>query len=232
MSNVAILELVVNQRYFNQLVVNRFHYIASGTPAVVSHSFGCVSATGFIPTALAPSTFSGSNLAESMEDVASDQLVFVSTFCRNLYSVTDFYEVPYAVAITGDRNGQAMSPTLAYGFFSSRARTDIRRGMKRIAGVAEDNIDAGGVVATAFLPSLVALAEHLGAVASYDDDGNTLTYTPAILGVEEYTTSSGKRAYRPYATEAEQLEHVATGMVWSYYPQVRTQVSRQYGRGV
>ena len=231
-STVAILELVINQAYYDQLVVNRFHYVSGGTPAAVSLSFALTSAAGFIPATPITATFPGGTLADKMEAIVSEDLVFVSAYARNLYSVTDFYEVPYATTILGDTTGEACSPALAYGLFSSRVRTDIRRGMKRFAGVSEAALNGGGIITSGMLANLVLLADKMSEVITYDDEGNTLSFTPAVLGLQEYTTPKGKRAYRIYATESAQLAKTAQGIAWSPYAKVRTQVSRQYGRGV
>lgn len=232
MSTVAILEAVINQSYAGQLAVNRFHYVSSGTPASVSLSFALLSAMGFIPDPPGATTFTPYTLADAFENVQNEGVRYLSSYARDLYSVTDFYEVPYPQIITGDRSGEATSPVLAVGFYSSRVRTDIRRGMKRFVGVSETDVGANGLWAAGFEASLVYMADLLSATLTYDDEGNTITFVPAILGLQEYTTPSGKRAYRPYPTEATQLAHVAQGVTWSAYAQVRTQVSRQYGRGV
>jgi hypothetical protein len=74
----------------------------------------------------------------------------------------------------------------------------------------------------------------MGAIITYDDEGNTISFAPAIVGKEKYTPDPLKPdryAYRYYPTLAEQMEHVAQGFNWDVYNQVRTQVSRQYGRG-
>lgn len=226
-----ILELVVNQRLFDQLVVNRFHYLQSGTPAAVTPSFGLLFATGFAPATGSPPTFAAGTLAAWFRGSVSGSLQFHSAYARNLYVNTDFYELPYPVPVTGALTNNATSPAMSYGLFSNRVRTDIRRGMKRIAGVTEETLDTGGVITTTHLGVLASLATKMGDVLSYDDEGNTLTYSPCILGVKEYETPRGNRAYKPYPTKAEQLEHIADGVDWQPYTQVRTQVSRQYSRG-
>jgi len=228
---MAILELVVNQAYFNQLVVNRYHFVSSGTPAAVSLSFGLISAAGYIGASGSPPAFVADTLAGRVQGIQASQLTYVSAFARDLYSVTDFYERPYITPVPGGLTGSGATPAVSLGFKGSRIRTDIRRGMKRYAGVREEDMDAGGVVASAIQTALGLVADLLGEVLEYDDDGNTLSYTPVVLGLEKYTTPSGHSAYRPYATEAAQLDHVAAGGTWSPYTTVRTQVSRQYGRG-
>ena len=228
---MAFIEAIINQQFSGQLAINRFTYVSSGTPASVSLSFALLSALGFIPDPPTATTFPTDTLADAMENIQSTGVRYLSAYARDLYSDTDFYEVPYPQTIEGDRTGEAASPVLAVGFFSNRVRLDVRRGMKRFVGVSESDVGSGGYWGSSFNASLEYMAEKLSETLTYDDEGNTLTFVPAILGVEEYTTPSGKRAYRKYANPTLQAAHTATGINWSAYPQVRTQVSRQYGRG-
>jgi len=145
--------------------------------------------------------------------------------------VTDVYGSPYPPGVNGQYSGTAASPALSYALTSNRVRSDIRRGQKRLSGVSESAMAAGGVLESAFLTSLSYAASEMSAVLEYDDEGNTLTFTPCVLSFEEYEPEPGKRAYRKWATEAAQLSHAAIGVLWSAQDTVRTQVSRQYGRG-
>jgi len=228
---MGCFEVVLSQRYYNQLVVNRYSYLSSGTPAAVSLSFGLAAAMGWTVQSGIPPLFNTGTIARRLQELASTELFFVSAYVRNLYSVTDFYEVPFANSPHGNVSGDALSPTAALGLTSSRVRTDIRRGSKRLAGVVESSSGAGGAVVSGTLDQLNLLAGLLNDPITYDDEGNTLSYTACVFGLEQYTTPSGKTAYRNYATEAEQLDHVASGMVWQPMPYIRTQTSRQYGRG-
>jgi hypothetical protein len=47
---MPLYEVVLEQRYYNQQVVNRWNYVGSGTPASVTGSFALLSALGFIST--------------------------------------------------------------------------------------------------------------------------------------------------------------------------------------
>ena len=224
-----ILELVVNQSYRNQLVVNRFHYVMSGTPAAVTLSFALVAATGYEHVAGTPLVFDGGTVASGHQAIPHTSLQFVSAYARNLYSVTDFtngHTPPVSTELTPVR----ACPHLFARLLLIRVRTDIRRGMKRFAGVTESCFEAGGLT-SGWLSTANSIAELLSDTLTYDDEGNTLTFVPTILGLEEYTTSSGKAAYRPYATKAAQEAHLAQGVVWSPYAEMRTQNSRQYKRG-
>lgn len=228
---MGIYEVVLTQSYFNQLVVNRFHYVGSGTPAAVQPSFGLLYATGWLASRLSGGSFVGSTLAGQVQAAQTADVFTMSAYARNLYSVSDFYEAPFPTPPQGTKGGESTSPTQAYGLFGSRVRTDIRRGQKRFVGVSESMVSPGGLLNAEILAVLNNVAAEMGRTITYDDEGNTLTYTPCVLGLEEYTTPAGNRAYRPYATESAQLDHVAQGGVWSPYTTVRTQVSRQYGRG-
>lgn len=229
---MGIYEVILTQKYFNQTIINRFHYVGSGTPAAVQPSFGLLYAMGLMTARLSGGVFPGDTLAGQVQGIQSGNVQFIAAYCRNLYSNTDFYESPFPTPPQGTRTGEGMPPFVAWGFYGSRVRTDIRRAMKRFVGVPEDLVSPGGTIASAVFGALNNVAGELGQTLTYDDEGNTLTFAPCVLGLEEYTTPSGKRAYRNYATEAAQLAHVAQGGVYNWYTTVRSQTSRQYGRGV
>lgn len=226
--DMAILELIVSGVLYNQLTVNRFHYVSSGDAGPVMPSFALINAFGVVPTGGA---FVAGTPAAAWQNMVGDAFEWVSSYCRNLYSVSDFYELPYPTRPDGNGTGVVTSPAVAFGFYSSRVRTDIGRGYKRFAGVEEEAIGAGGQLVAPYIAASVTLADALGAVLSYGVGGASLSFTPAVLSYEAYTSPAGKRAYRPYATESEQLEHTATGVLYTPYSVVRTQRSRQYGHG-
>lgn len=225
---MAILELLVRQAYFGQQLINRFHYVSSGTPAAVSLSYALTYAFGVVDTA---GTYPATAPFSVWRSSVIPQLTFIETEAKNLYSPTDFYTRPWTTPLAGTNVGEAASPVLAYGLRSSRVRTDIRRGFKRIGGVNESWVDAGGVLNATAVTQWSTFATRISQVLSFNDEGNTITFSPVVLGYEEYTTPSGRSAYRPYATESAQLDHAALGIVYSVMPNIRSQVSRQYGRG-
>lgn len=227
---MAIMEVLLQQSYFEQECINRWNYRSSGTPASVSLSFALASAMGFVIGG--GTAFTPGSVAESIQDLVSSSVNFVQVEARNVYSVTDFYNTPFAAGTDGDVSAtNGVSPATAYGLRSNRTRNDIRRGMKRFVGVSEGNVSSGGVVVDPGLTALELVASRMTAPITYDDEGNTITFDPIIVSKEKYTTPSGKFAYRYYATEAEQLMHIMDSIIWSAYTQTRTQVSRQYGRG-
>lgn len=228
---MALMELLVNQLVNQQLVVNRWHYVSQGTPAAVTLSFALLSASGFLEAPGIPRRFPTGTFAAQMQGLMTGSSQFISAYARDLYSNTDFYEAPYPSGVVGAAGGDTSATFVALGFRTNRVRTDVRRGMKRIAGIPETTFGDLGIVSAGALAGIDALAVNMSAVLSYDDEGNTITFSPAVLGLVEYTTPKGKKAYKRYPTAALQLEHTATGVLWSPYTEARSQVSRQRGRG-
>lgn len=227
---MAILEVTLRQAYFGQEVINRFHYVSSGTPGAVSLSFALLSAMGFIYASTPPTSSSGL-LFGFLRSMQSDELDYIEVEAKNLYSVTDFYTRPWVTPTSGVVGNEPQSPVLAYGFNTNRVVSNIRRGQRRFCGVDDSTVGEGGALVGSWLTYLATVAESMSDVLEYDDEGNTITFSPAVLSFEKYTTPGGNPAYRPYPTEAEQLTHAALGILWSPKPQARSQVSRQYGRG-
>lgn len=97
--------------------------------------------------------------------------------------------------------------------------------------MSEGDLDSGGILAAGAVTRANLLKTAMNATVTYDDEGNTLTFTPCIAQKELYVTDSGKNAYKYYATETEQAPHLAVGINWELYTQQRTQNTRQYGRG-
>lgn len=225
---MALMEVVLRAELNGQQHINRFNYVASGTPSAVSRSFGLTWAMGFIPTA---TVYPSDTIFYWMKNQLSTSLVFSEVEVRDVYSTTDFYLLPFPSGTAGAYSGEAASPTLAYGFRTNRVRTDIRRGTRRFGGVVETTMGAGGVLGGGIGASLDVVAGLMSDILEYDDEGNTLAYSPCVVKREKYTTPNGNTAYRYMESESEQLENVATSIIWSPYQEMRTQVSRQYGRG-
>lgn len=226
-----ILEAVVTLSFANQLIVNRFHYQMTGTPAAVTPSFALAKAMGFIDVSGSPKVFPDPSVGRLMQTNLHTSTTFVSAYFRNLYSVTDFYERPFPSAVYGSAAGDPAPPFIAIGMISNRVRTDIRRGFKRFGAISESAMENGGVLTSAALSDAQNLANQLSDILEYDDEGNTLVFSPCVLGLEKYTAPSGKPAYRPYATKSAQEAHLATGILYQPYTRVRSQVSRQVGNG-
>jgi hypothetical protein len=229
---MALYELVIDQRYYNQQCINRYNFTSTGTPAAVLGAFALTSGGGFIADAgvYPVDTFFYNTRRVQNAGVAYQQIIV-----KNIYDPTDFYALPYITPIFGLRDsGNQMSPSVASGIRSNQVRTDVGRGYKRFVGLSEGDVDQGGVIGTDMTTLLVELCTRYNAPITYDDEGNTLTFTQVIVSKEKYVPDPlkpTKFAYKYYDTLAEQLDHVAAGIQWQPYTTQRTQTSRQYGKG-
>ena len=226
---MALYEVTLRQRYFGQLCINVFPYYVIPGIGVTPNAFELLDLMGFIPSG-DPLEFPADSLAINLQSLLNANLEFLSAEARELYSLTDFYEAAYDPPIVGTRSsGQSASPLLAYGFRTTRTRTDIRRGMKRFAGASEGDIDPGGIILTAMQGFLADLGDLMGANLL----GSSATYRPCVISREKLVDpEDGKVTYQLYESEAEQEEHIMTGFEWQAYQEIRSQTSRQYGRGV
>lgn len=225
-----LYEVVMRQLLFGQQVINRMHYNGSGTPAAVSRSFALISALGFIPDGVT-GVYPVNRFFTKLIALQSPGLTHVEVECRALYDPVDFYVRPFTTPVAGIFGSETVSPLVAYGFTSTRVRTDIRRGQKRFGGVAEEAVANGGVLSATVQVQGLAVANALGEVLTYDDEGNTLTFAPVVLSFREDVSPSGRPVYVKYDTLAEQEQHMAQGITYTLKQTVRSQNSRQYGRG-
>jgi len=226
-----LYELTLSGRLASQQWVCRWNYVSSGVGASVSGSFGLMNAFGCIPDALV--VYPEAPFKNLMRLPGSDCVVDSAVVrAASDYDVEDFYERPFVTPYSGGSGEVVSSPVLSFGFRTNRVRLDVARGTKRLPGISEGSIGAGGVIAGATFTLMGEVADWFSQVLTYDDEGSTFTYTPCVVAKLEYTTPSGKKAYKYYPTLETQLEHVAQGVTWQPYNTVRTQNSRQYGRGI
>lgn len=225
---MALMEVTYLCTFRGQELVNRWNYVSNGTPAAVTLSFALNFAFGGAENPALSAPLNRVLAAQSTEVQA------ISLAVRDVYSDFDFYEHPFPVPYVGLRGGESASPTMAWGFYTNRIRRDVRRGQKRIGGISETDMAGGGSINPASLAFVTNVATAMSETLSYTDEGNALTFVPCVVGKQEYTPDPlrpERKAYRYYPTLTEQMEHVAQGVVWTNYPNVRTQTSRQYGRG-
>lgn len=234
---MPLFEVTLAGTYKNQQTINRWNYVGSGTPAAVIMSFALASAFGAVYDEVAvPPGYPSDTVLYKISGFTSNEWTWQSLTVVNLYSDSDFYQTPFVNPYGGGNSGEAMSPVMAYGFRTNQVLRSVRRATKRFPGVMEDRVDDGGVINNTQLATLNDAAAKMSEVLSYDDEGNTLSFTPAVCGKQRYNPTThlpdpAGTAYRYYPTEAEQLTHTAQGVLWQAYDTVRSQVSRQYGRG-
>jgi len=228
-----LYEVTLTQNFQNQQVVNRWNYIGSGTPAAVQPSFGLVNALGAVASV---GVYPTDGLMWKLALTQNSGVTFDNLVVKAIYDVLDFYALPFIEPLAGQRAGEVLPAFNAMGYRTSRVRQDIRRATKRFTGLNEADT-TGGTITTAFLTGPMAnLAVEMADTLTYLDEGNTLTFVPVVVGKQRYDPETGLpsttgSAYRYYPTEVEQLQHIAQGFLWDAYNTVRSQVSRQIGRG-
>jgi len=74
-------------------------------------------------------------------------------------------------------------------------------------------------------------ATQLSNTLTYTDEGNTLTFVPCVISLKKIEVEGEPTEYVKWPTEAEQLAHLASGVVWSLVSGTTTQNSRKVGRG-
>lgn len=223
-----IYEVLLRQAYDNKACLNRWNYESNSTPAAVSRSFALVSAFGGIPDPITAEFPTGS-IMQLLAQVQGATLVYVELSVEAMYDVADFYSVPYPPTQLGTATGTPMSSFNAYALQSNRVRTDIRRGNKRLAGVTETHVGSNGLVEASMTPVLEDLAAAMTATLEYDDEGTPVTFSPVILSLEKNPPDAEHENewYAKYPTLAEQEDHMAVGILWSYKAYVTTQNSRK-----
>ena len=220
---MAIMELTLSQTLGTVETINRFNYVASGTPAAVTLSYALSRAFGYTNT----TTLVASKPLGALQALQSATIAFKNIVVKDVYSVTDFYETPFIANTKGALVQESLPPFAGLGMRTNRVRSDIGRGTKRFIGLTEE-YGQNGTITAPILAQWQTLADKLSAPLTYDDEGNTITFTPCVVKKEAYTTPAGSKAYRYYATETEQMQNIAQGILWEVYSTVRSQVSRQW----
>ena len=229
---MPLYEVTLEQSYFGQQCINRWNYQSDAIAAGASGAFLAVVGMGAIADD-DTEPFDTSTILGQLRGMQTTAALFVQIIAKNLYSNTDFFTYAFPPNTTGANNtGESLSPAMAFGFTSDRTRADIRRAQKRFVGVGENYVGGGGNITEGGLAGLQILGDHMAAPNAVQIDGVVNVFTPYVFGREKYHPE-GKTtwAYRYYPTEAEQLEHIAKINAFTVKPNVRTQTSRQYGRG-
>lgn len=225
-----LYEAVLKGVYYGQQTVNRFNYFVDETDAPFATANNLANALG-LP--LDAGAFVVDSVLEGIQALVSTNFIFSSLFVREVWSATDFTE--RFLDATGTVTGESLSPINAYGFRSDIKNLEVHRGMKRFAGVAESHSSVGGNL----VGGAITLAEDLAARMSaniVDPNADTAAFfKPCVVGKERYVVPGSdpvRYAYRYWPSIAETLPTLAVGVTWENYDTVRSQVSRQYGRGI
>lgn len=227
---MALLEIVLTQSYVGQTCINRWDYLVSGSAVGITNSAALVAAMGFVPTA---GVFPAGTIAAALQALQTDAVFYEGMLAKAIQGdPLDFYDYAFPTGVVGGAIGlETLPPFNAWGFRTNRVRSDIARGTKRFVGVSEAAVLSGGTFASGAQAAMQTLADRMTETLSYTVGGSTLSFVPVVVQKKEYTTPRGKKAYEFYTPLATQLDHLAAGVTWEIYPQVRSQVSRQFKHG-
>jgi hypothetical protein len=227
-----LMEVTVQTRYFGQNCINRWNYYSDGSPGSLSRAVLLANGMGFIRQGDPPAYPSGTVLS-AWRNLVPPQVDFVGFNILSVHDEFDLFSQAFVTGTTGlqENAGDPLPPFAAWGFRSSRTRQDIRRGYKRFVGVGEAQQDNGGNINSTYESYQNDLALAMSVPLTVSEGDVSVVFQPVIVQREEYTTPSGRKARRYYEDEAEQLEHTMFFITWEAYDQVRSQTSRQYGRG-
>lgn len=233
----TIFEVTIKSRYFQQECLNVMHYLWNGEGSdTVGQASALVAAMGWTGWTIADN-YPADSFAEAWQSISHTSVIFESVLARNIYSSTDFYEWLFLLggsSNAGTAVGTAASPAFAYGFKSSKTRFDIKRGARRMVGVSETNMEAGGVLSAGAMTVLDDVAVKFGAIY---DAGEGNTFSPAICKKNRVPVldgegePTGRFKYVFFTDPAVQVANSAFPVTWQAVNTARTQTSRQYGRG-
>lgn len=227
-----LYEVALRGTYFGQETINRWNYVTTDPTTDHLGAFKLLGAMGFFQEG-DPLAYPTDKLFGKLFACCNSNLAFTDVYAKAIYDPLDFYEQPFNPTVAGGRAASGGdSPTLAFGFVTTRVRTDISRGTKRLPGVSAGDIELGGSIVSGQMDRLRALAIEMQTNIDDVTDSVTTTFKPTIVSKEKYDTSPGRHAYRYYSTLTLQSAHWAQNFQWSPYDKVRTQTSRQYGRGI
>lgn len=229
---MPLYEATLQQLYYGQECINRWNFDCPTVPSGTSGSYLLAVALGAIADDDTPA-FDLTTILGKLQQLQVVAVTFSQLVIKNIYSVTDFYTYAFPTGTVGTGGGEGMTPVNALGFTSDRTVSNIRRSQKRFTGLGESSVDPGGVLTSAFATSAQVLGTLMGNPNTATVDGVSTVFNPVVLSREKYHPP-GKTtwAYKYWPDETTQRLHLAPITQYNVKNQVRSQTSRQYGRGV
>lgn len=233
----TIMEVTVQSTFKNQQCLNVFNYLFNGSgsdPGGLSDAL--LNGLGYPLWDDTLETYPAGSVAAAYRAISHQEVTFEIITVRNVYSRFDFteYLFPFAgESAIGASGGESASPALAYGFRSSKVASDIKRGARRLVGVSETNMGSGGV----FTPTALIALNSVATAFSAELPAFLNEFQPCICKKEKVAvlnpdgTPTGRFKYEYYEDPEVQVDNTGAPVTWGAVNTVRTQTSRQYGRG-
>ena len=232
----TLYEVVLTTKYLAQECINRWNYWCPIQLPTNRGSLMLATEMGAIYDDTAEAYPSPSMLSR-IKDCLVTGVVFKSLNVREVYSDTDFLQVPFVHPMTGSDTEVPSPSAVALGFRSNQTRRSVGRSFKRFAGLSSPALGNGNTLPSSFVTASVQpLAEIMGVIFSGDDGGTAYEFHPCTVGKEKYEVmeggvGTGRFAYKYYDTIEAQEDHLALDIIWEPYTGARTQRSRQEGVG-
>lgn len=230
-----LLEVVIKGTANGEMYINRLNFVASQAGITDSTSYFLLLSLGYLGITTAPTN--GSVLDELLT-CNSGTFQMTELVARNIFAVSDFITLPVGPTnyVGLNSGGSYYSNFSVQKLRSNLRRQDIGRGFLALDRPKESDVDDSGNLGATALGKLTALGIAIASVPAFTDDGENISWTSCVVGKEKYRTNPDSTkdptyAYRYYEDKDEQFEHLANGVQWSPMPKVRSQVSRQYGKG-
>jgi hypothetical protein len=226
-----LYEVILYQEYYGQEVVNRWNYYTADTLLAPN---GAIILAGAMGLGAAPFTSApAGTVGKELTDIQASVLIYKSLSSRAIYDPLDFYEIGFPASNTPPPGGAGTDPFTAYGFRTNRVRQDIGRAYKRFAGVQPALTTEGGGINGTGLGRMVELGAAMSEDLSGIVEGVTVTFKPCVVQKQKPASPPvpGFLSPRYYPTLEEQVEHMGLGIAFTPYNVVRSQTSRQRGRG-
>lgn len=225
-----LLEMKIDMTWLGQGCISTFQWAETTPEPLTGVSFALATAIGLVPIAGAYPTGTPFHKLRLMMRGA---VAFNRWTIRTLYSVTDFYEagaLPATNGLSADATSD-LAPINAQGIKSNRVRTDVRAGSKRFPGLSEGMVATGGLLEAAQKTIIQTFCTSISSPISATVGGQPFSFSSAILPKQTPDDNDGNPG-EFWPTYSAQLAKSAIGLTWTPYDQIRSQVSRQYGRGM
>jgi len=237
-----MFEVVLTGSYFNQLVVNTFSYynpvFSPGADPTAQALLDAMGWTRF-DDPLNPDEYPTDSIADTFWRSVNAGYKFEGVFARDIYSDTNIAEYifpPDAAGSSGVLAGEQMAPFLAAGFRTNRVNMNIKRGQKRLAGTTEPMWLDGGAAGPTAVGTYGALATAMSQVLPNGAFVAPNEFSPCVFKKERYEVEedgvlTGRFAYAYFINPETQELNTAWPVTWTFVNTLRSQTSRQYGRG-
>lgn len=227
-----LMELVIQGQTTTGMFINKYNLFNTSLGAGATAALNVIEACGY--DSGAPTTPVANSIFARYLGLTFPLFEFTQFYCRDVYDVNDFAQVNVSgVGWQGSRPTSTMEyPAFVGKIKSTRTRQDIKAGFKALPPMGEvDLISPTGVLAASYITAVSTFVATLADGVSPFVGLGQYFFGWTIVGKEEYTTPSGKKAYRYYEDPATQYEHLAQPVTWTPIERVTTQNTRKFGRG-